>query len=114
MTELIIDGIQAVLPQSFSIQVKRENPLITKNGEYTYDVTLDLSNPTNAALFGHLNRLNSITDVKTRRSAVLIADNRVYCDGTEVITGWTEDTVSIQIASGNSELNSIIGGDRLI
>lgn len=114
MTELIIDGIQAVLPQSFSIQVKRENPLITKNGEYTYDVTLDLSNPTNAALFGHLNRLNSIADAKTRRPAVLIADNRVYCDGTEVVTGWTDDTVSIQIASGNSELNSIIGGDRLI
>lgn len=114
MTELIIDGIQAVLPQSFTIQVKRENPLITKNGEYTYDVTLDLSNPVNAELYKHLNRLNSVAEVTTRRSAVLIADNRVYCNGTEVITGWTDKTVTIQIASGNSELNYIIGGDRLI
>lgn len=114
MTELIIDGIQAVLPQSFTIQVKRENPLITKNGEYTYDVTLDLSNPVNAELYKHLNRLNSVAEVTTKRSAVLIADNRVYCNGTEVITGWTDKTVTIQIASGNSELNYIIGGDREI
>lgn len=114
MTELIIDGIQAVLPQSFTIQVKRENPLITKNGEYTYDVTLDLSNPINADLYKHLNRLNSVAEVKTKRSAVLIADNRVYCNGTEVITGWTDKAVTIQIASGNSELNYIIGGEQLI
>ena len=40
MTELIIDGTSAVLPKDFSIQVKRENPLFTKNGEYTYDMKL--------------------------------------------------------------------------
>lgn len=114
MTELIIDGVQAVLPKDFSIQVKRENPLITKNGEYTYDITLQLSNPTNAELYKHLNRLNSVQEVKSKRSAILIADNRVYCNGTEIITGWTDDTVSIQIASGNSELNYFIGGNLQI
>ena len=36
MTQLYIDGIEAVLPADFSIAVKRENPLFTKNGEYTY------------------------------------------------------------------------------
>ena len=114
MTELIIDGTHAVLPQDFSVSVKRENPLFTKNGEYTYDITLQLSNPTNASLYGHLNRLTSVTEVRSERKAVLIADNRVYCNGTEVITAWTDDTVSIQIASGNSELNYIIGGDLMI
>lgn len=114
MTELIIDGVQAVLPKDFSIQVKRENPLITKNGEYTYDITLQLSNPTNAELYKHLNRLNSVQEVKSKRSAILIADNRVYCNGTEIITGWTDDTVSIQIASGNSELNYFIGSSLQI
>lgn len=114
MTELIIDGTHAVLPQDFSVSVKRENPLFTKNGEYTYDITLQLSNPTNASLYEHLNRLTSVTEVRSERSAVLIADNRVYCNGTEVITAWTDDTVSIQIASGNSELNYVIGGDLMI
>ena len=114
MTELIIDGIQAVLPKDFTIQVKRENPLITKNGEYTYEITLQLTNPTNAELYKHLNRLNSTQEVATKRPAILLADNRVYCNGTEIITGWTDDTVSIQIASGNSELNYFIGSDLQI
>ena len=114
MTELFIDGVSAVLPKGFSVAVKRENPMFTKNGEYTYDITLPLTNPTNAKLYEHLNRLNSVTEVKTKRTAILRADNRVYCNGTEVITGWTDDTVSIQIASGNSELNYFIGADRKI
>ena len=114
MTELYIDGTAAVLPKDFSIQVKRENPLFTKNGEYTYDITLPLNNATNAELYKHLNRLNSTQAVSTDRQAVLVADNRVYCNGTEIITGWTEDTVSVQIASGNSELNWIIGADLQI
>ena len=33
MTELYIDGVSAVLPKDFNVQVKRENPLFTKNGE---------------------------------------------------------------------------------
>lgn len=114
MTELFIDGVAAVLPLDFSVQVKRENPLITKNGEYTYDVTLDLTNATNAELYRHLNRLNTTQKVDSKRSAVLVADNRVYCNGTEIITGWTEKTVTIQIASGNSELNYFIGSELLI
>ena len=114
MTELFIDGVSVVLPKDFSVAVKRENPMFTKNGEYTYDITLPLTNPTNAKLYEHLNRLNSVTEVKTKRTAILRADNRVYCNGTEVITGWTDDTVSIQIASGNSELNYFIGADRKI
>ena len=114
MTELFIDGVPVVLPKDFSVTVKRENPLFTKNGEYTYDITLQLSNPTNAKLYGHLNRLNSVTQIRTERPAILRADNRLYCNGTEVITGWTDDTVSIQIASGNSELNYLIGAELAI
>ena len=114
MTELIIDGVQVVLPAEFSVSVKRENPFFTKNGEYTYEITLSLANPTNAALYGFLSRINSVADIKEKRSAVLIADNRVYCNGTEVITGWTDKEVNVQIVSGNSELNYFIGADELI
>lgn len=113
MTELFIDGVQVVLPKTFSVAVKMENPFFTKNGEYTYDVTLELSNAVNAELYKNLNRLNVASEI-SKRSAVLISDNRVYCNGTEIITGWTENTVSIQLASGNSELNYFIGSDVLV
>lgn len=109
MTELFIDGVSVVLPKDFSAQVKRENSFVTKNGEYTYDITLPLTNPINAELYKNIDRLNNLQRLETKRSAVLIADNRVYCNGTEVITGWTDDAVSLQIASGNSELNYFIG-----
>ena len=114
MTELFIDGVSVILPDDFSTTVKRENPFFTKNGEYTYDITLKLTNPVNAQLYEHLNRLNSVSEIKGKRSAVLIADNRVYCNGTEIITGWTENDVKIQLASGNSELNYFIGSDLKI
>ena len=109
MTQVIIDGIEAVLADSFTTTVKRENCILTKNGEYTYDLTLLLDNPTNLQLYGFLNRLNKSGTVATKRSAVLVADGRVYCRGTEVITGWSDKDVQIQIVSGNSELNHIIG-----
>lgn len=114
MTELFIEGVSVVLPSDFTIAVKRENPYFTKNGEYTYDIQLSLQNPINARLYEFLNRLNSVRDIHTKRRAILRADNRVYCDGTEIITGWTEKSVSIQLASGNSELNYFIGSDLLI
>lgn len=112
MTELFIDGTSAVLPKDFSIAVRRENPMFTKNGEYTYDITLPLDNPVNAKLYSHLGRWNNAAPLPTGRAAVLVADGRTYCNGTEIITGWTDGTVSIQIASGNSELNWLIGAEK--
>lgn len=93
----------------FSVVIKRENSIITKNGEYTYDCTLMLNNQVNMYLYGFLHRINKKGFVNTKRSAVLIADGHVYCRGTEVITGWTDKDVKIQIVSGNSELNYFIG-----
>lgn len=114
MTELYIDGVCVTLPAGFTVTVKRENPFFTKNGEYTYDIALPLTDPVNARLYGFLNRLNSVDDIKTRRRAVLRSENRVFCDGTEVVTGWTDKQVNIQLVSGNSELNYFIGADQLI
>lgn len=114
MTELLIDGVSVELPQEFNITVKQENPFFTKNGEYTYDIELSLNSPVNAKLYGFLNRLNNTDKIKTDRKAVLIADNRVYIDGTEIVTGWSDTSVQIQLVSGNSELNYFIGSDKLI
>ena len=70
MTELFIDGVSVVLPAAVEIQVKRENPFFTKNGEYTYDIELALTNAVNARLYNHLHRLNSIKEVKTKHTVV--------------------------------------------
>ena len=114
MTELYIDGVSVPLPAEFEISVKHENPFFTKNGEYTYDIELSLNIPVVAQLYGFLNRLNKADTVATDRKAVLIADNRVYIDGTEIITGWSDTTVQIQLVSGNSQLNYFVGSDKLI
>ena len=114
MTQLLIAGVEVVLPQNFACTVKRENSFFTKSGEYTYDATLNLDNPTNRGLYGFLQRINKKDQVDTKRSAVLIADGRVYCRGTEVITRWTNETVTIQIVSGESELNYFMGQDQKI
>jgi len=114
MTQLIINGIEAVLPSNFSTTVKRENSFFTKNGEYTYDCTLKLDNPVNCQLYEFLNRLNKTDQIDTKRTATLIADGHVFCRGTEVVTRWTDETVTIQIVSGESELNYFIGQDQKI
>lgn len=111
MVSLFIDGTPVVLPSDFATEIKIENSFFTKNGEYTYDLKIPLNNPTNAALYAHLHRLNNVSEIKEKRQAVLLADNRCYIKGTEIITDWTDDSVSIQLASGNSELNYLIGAD---
>lgn len=114
MTELIVNGVRAVLSSDFAVTVKQENPFVTKNGEYTYDCTMSLLNPINANLYSFLQRINKREAFATNRRVILIADNRVYCDGTEVITKWTDTKVTIQIVSGNSQFNYFIGSDKKI
>lgn len=114
MTQLLIAGVEVTLPQNFSVTVKRENSFFTKNGEYTYDCTLRLDNPTNRTLYGFLQRLNKTDQLDTKRTAVLITDGHVYARGTEIITRWTQESVTIQIVSGESELNYFIGQDQKI
>lgn len=114
MTQLLIAGVEVTLPQNFTVTVKRENSFFTKNGEYTYDCTLHLDNPTNRTLYGFLQRLNKTDQLDTKRTAVLIADGHVYARGTEIITRWTQESVTIQIVSGESELNYFIGQDQKI
>ena len=109
MVSLYIAGVEAVLPSDFATEIKIENSFFTKNGEYTYEFKLPLNNPTNAELYSHLHRLNNASEIKEKRQAVLVADNRCYINGTEIITDWTDDSVSVQLASGNSELNYLIG-----
>lgn len=114
MTTLYIDGAPVSLPQGFSQKVTFENPLITKNGNFTWDLTLSLEDPDNARLYQHLNRVNYSASIQENRKAMLIVDDRVVLIGTEVVLSNTEKNVKIQLVSGNSELNYISGQSMYI
>lgn len=112
MTELLIDKKRVVLPENFSIQTTEENPFFTKNGKYTFDISLSLLDPTNSKIYKHFNRLNNSENMVSKRSAILISDNQVWLNGSEIILEISDTEVKIQLVSGNSELNYLIGGDK--
>jgi hypothetical protein len=112
MTELYIDNQPVVLPKDFSLTIVNENLFFTKNGKYTYDITLSLLEPVNAKIYKHYNRLNNSTGIVSKRPARLIADNDVILNGTEIILEITDANVKTQLVSGESELNYFIGGDK--
>jgi len=114
MTELHIDKQPVVLPENFSFELIQENPFFTKNGKYTLDVELSLDDPQNARLYKHLNRIHNKIAVPENRSAYLVVDNIVILNGTEIIIEITDNSVKIQLVSGESELNFLVGGDRKI
>jgi len=113
MTELFIDGHPVILPKDFNIKIIYENPIIRKNGAYTYDLILSLLNPTNSKIYKHLDRINNNVQIESR-SAVLVSDNIVFLNGTEIILEHTDTDVKIQLVSGNSELNFFVGSDKRI
>ena len=114
MTELFIDKQQVLLPKDFTLTVLEENPFFTKNGKYTYDLTLSLLEPVNAKIYKYYNRPNNDEPIVTGRSALLITDNRVVLNGTEIILEITDTEVKIQMVSGESELNFFINSDKKV
>lgn len=110
MTQLFIDDQEVALPEDFTFELIRENPFFTKGGSFTLDISLNLDIPINARLYRHLNRFTASSKFKNR-SARLIVDGRTVLNGTEIILEVNELSASIQLASGNSELNFLVGSD---
>lgn len=108
MTQLFINGQEVVLPEKFSCKKVSENPFFTKSGDYTLNITLSLLNPINAAIYKHINRLQSLSRFESR-DAILISDNRVIIKGKEVVLKYTNEQIDIQIVAGNSSLNYLTG-----
>lgn len=113
MTDLIIDGKQVVLPKGMDLKVKQQNPLITKNGTFTLDLSLSLKERNNSILYKHIERLQSAAVIEGR-SAILISNGHVILNGTEAFISNTNEEVKIQLLSGNSELNYFIGANSYI
>lgn len=110
MTQLYIDDQEVALPEDFTFELIRENNFFTKGGSFTLDISLNLDIPVNARLYRHLNRFTASSKFKNR-SARLIVDGRSVLNGTEIILEVNELSASIQLASGNSELNFLVGSD---
>jgi hypothetical protein len=113
MTELYINGYAVILPAGFEFSVVEDNPFLTKSGEYSLEVELDLRNPVNAKIFKHINRFHQ-KNVSDTLSIILIADNQVRMNGSAVILSHTDTSVEMQLLSGNSNLNYFIGSDKKI
>lgn len=111
MTQLYIDNQQVTLPAEFSLEITKENPFFTKGGSFSFDIKLSLLDDQNARIYKHINRLQSNT-FHTGRSAILIADSKVILEGVEIILESNEESVTIQLAAGNAQLNFLIGGER--
>lgn len=109
MLQLTIDGQRVNISPDCSLEIVRSNPFLTKIGEYTYDIDVDLRDPQNAKIYGHIDRLHSLSHPKGR-IAMLTDGPRVICRGTEVLLEIDGTTAKIQILAGYSDFNYLIAG----
>lgn len=108
MLKLLIDSQEVRLSEDLQTDYFITNPYFTRTGEHTYDIDIDLSDPVNAAIYGHIDR----ADVGTRyhhRTALLISEHGVLMRGTEVILQLEDGHAKIQLVAGNSEMNYLAG-----
>lgn len=113
MLKLLIDSQEVRLSEDLGTDYFVTNPYFTRTGEHTYDIDIDLSDPVNAAIYGHIDR----ADVGNRyrnRSALLISEYGVLMRGTEVILQLEDGHAKIQLVAGNSEMNYIAGDSLML
>ncbi len=100
------------LPNDFSFEVQRDNPLFTHKGDYTYDIQISLKDPHNRAIYSHIDRLTADRYPQNRKARIIV-DGHCVCDGTEVILKMEDDIAHVQIVAGYSEMNYLTASDSL-
>jgi hypothetical protein len=113
MTRLFIDRQEVNLPADMELELYRCNPFFTKNGDYTFEIEIDLREPANRKVYQNLNRLD-VTKRPENRSALLICDGVKVIEGTEIILSMDDDKVDIQLVADNSDINYLMGDDESI
>ena len=104
MIELYINKVLAELPPELSFTFVMENPYFTSSSNSTLTIELSMNSLVNRKIFRHYNRLDTPKSVLSL-PAVLINNNQVKLRGTAIVNSVTDETVSIQLVSGNSEFN---------
>ena len=107
MTNLYIDGRQAVLEAGTNIKITAENPLFTDAGTYTLEVTLPLDGcAENQRIFGAIHRPDVLKGelVAKRWNFVLVAPP-LHIEGKARISTVDHESVKVQLLAGRSALN---------
>ena len=107
MTNLYIDGRQAVLEAGTNIKITAENPLFTDAGTYTLEVNLPLDGcAENQRIFGAIHRPDVLKGelVAKRWDFVLVAPP-LHIEGKARISTVDNESVKIQLLAGRSALN---------
>lgn len=103
MIQFFANNYELVLPDDFSTPIIDENALITRNGEYSLDMTLSLLESNNALAFGFPQRINAKSILKEVDARMI--DNLKVITGRFVVISNTNTSITIQFIAGNSELN---------
>ena len=112
MLQLYIDGQRVNLSEGVRTDYYVKNPFFTNEGDYTLDIDIDLSDPTNAQVYNYLHRMDRVNR-PSRREAILQDEHGVLLRGQEVVLETKDGKAKIQIIGGASELNYIMSDRKL-
>lgn len=112
MIQFFINNVEIVLPSNFSYTEIEENPLVTRNGQFSLDITTYLLDGQNAIAFKHVNRLNSSNNILNGDCLLLKNGKSIF--GTYVILEYTNTFVRWQFIAGNSYLNFVAKNNKKI
>lgn len=113
MIKMLIDGNEVHLAADISLEFYDRNPFFTSEGQHTLDIDISLADPVNAVVYNAMHRID-VTRRPQNRQAILYCEKGVIIKGTEIILEINERSAKIQIVSGNSEFNYLVGGDRYL
>lgn len=113
MIKLLIDGSEVHLAADISLEFYDRNPFFTSEGQHTLDIDISLADPQNARIYNAMHRLDVVARPQNRQ-AILYCEKGVIIRGTEIILEIDERSAKIQIVSGNSEFNYLVGSDKYL
>lgn len=96
MINIYLDGTLVVSDCTKTIKMTKENPGLTKKGEYSLEIEFPLSVSSNKSFFGPINR-SEVSNMTVKHSAKIYDGSRLLVSGQSVITSITDDTAKVQI-----------------
>lgn len=96
MILIYLDGTLVVSDSTKTIKMTKENPGLTKKGEYSLEIEFPMSIPDNKNFFGPINR-SEVTNMTVTHSAEIYDGSRLLVRGQSMITSITDDTAKVQV-----------------
>lgn len=102
--DIYVSGSPLELPDDFSFEFSRENPLLTSSGGYSLSIDVPLYGSANEDIFGILWRPD--VDIYSVRFPAQVVAGPVVLTGVVMVVGVDEKYVSLQFLEGKSQQNS--------